>query len=755
MSAHLSRQGERDHAVVSTTRRVSSRRVVVAFIALVGASAACTSPATPASSMPRAADTTPAPSASTVTPPNPNRMGTRRDDVVDTLFGQRVDDPFRWLEDGKSDEVARWTERQNERTRHELGAVKGRDKIHDRLRELLSIGVVTAPTVKRVDAKTLRYFWVSRDGDQNQMVVEYRDNQGPAKLLLDPNPMSSDGTTSLDWWFPSWDGKLVAYGLSQSGNEESTLHVRDVATGKDLPDQITRTRYASVAWLPDGKGFFYARYPAKGTVPDGDEKYHRKIYFHQLGSDVEKDTLIFGEGRDKTDSPGVLISPNGRWLAIRVHQSWSRSEVYLIDRSKPGSKPVTVAAGVEALYDPILRDDALYIHTNDGAPKFKLVAVAPEKAGDRSAWKTIIAEGAHALQDVSILGKDLYAIWLRDAVSKVTRHSLDGAQKEEIQLPTMGAVDSVRGPIDGGEVFLDFTSFAVPPRVIRRDPTNGALSTWASVKGPFDPAQFEVAQHKARSSDNVEVPYFVLSKKGAKLDGTAPVLIHAYGGFNISLRPEFRRASLMFAERGGVVVVANLRGGGEYGEEWHRMGMREHKQNVFNDLYAVAGDIVATKIGARDRLAFWGGSNGGLLASVAITQRPEMWRAVISSVPLTDMIRFPKFLIAQLWMGEYGNPEKEQEFGWLYAYSPYHHVQPGKRYPATLFTTAESDSRVDPLHARKMAALLQENTGSEAPILLRVETKAGHGAGKPVHKQVAELTDAYAFLFQQLGLSAD
>ncbi|MFO0660785.1 MAG: prolyl oligopeptidase family serine peptidase [Polyangiaceae bacterium] len=677
-------------------------------------------------------------------------MGTRRDDVVDVLFGHKVEDPYRWLEDGKSEEVAKWTERQNARTKQVLGAYEGRQKIHDRLRELLAIGVVTAPTVKRVDAKTLRYFWVSREGDQNQMVVQYRDNDGAAHMLLDPNPMSSDGTVSLDWWFPSWDGKLVAYGLSQSGSEESTLHIRDVATGKDLPDQITRTRYASVAWLPDGKGFYYARYPAKGSVAEGDEKYYRKIFFHKLGADPDKDELVWGEGREKTDSPGVLISPNGRWLAIRVHQSWSRSEVYLIDRSKAGSKPITVAAGTEALYDPILRDDLLYIHTNDGAPKFKLVAVAPEKAGDRSAWKTLIPEGQHALQDVSVLGKDLYAIWLRDAVSHVTRHGLDGVQHEEIKLPTMGAVDSVRGPIDGGEVFLDFTSFAVPPTVMRRDPKTGSLSTWASVKGPFDPSLFEVAQFKATSSDKTEVPYFVLSKKGAPKDGTAPVLIHAYGGFNISLRPELRRASLMFAERGGVVVVANLRGGGEYGEEWHKQGMREHKQNVFNDLYAVAGDISERKIGAKDRLAFWGGSNGGLLASVAVTQRPELWKAVISAVPLTDMVRFPKFLIAQLWVGEYGNPEKESELAWLLGYSPYHHVKSGTKYPATLFTTAESDSRVDPLHARKMAALLQESTGSEAPILLRVETKAGHGAGKPVHKQVEELTDAYSFLFQQL-----
>ena len=684
----------------------------------------------------------------------PPPVATLAERVVDEIFGERVEDPYRWLEDGASPAVAAWTDAQNARTRAYLDAFPGRDRIHARLRDLLQIGLVTAPEVRVAKDGTTRYFHLARAAGQNQHVLYVREGvSGTSRTLVDPNPLSPDGTTALDWHYESWDGRLVAYGLSEGGSEDSTLYVRDVATGADLPDVIARARFASVAWLPSGEGFYYSRYPEKGAVPPGDERYHRHIHFHRLGTDPAKDPLVFGEGREKTDSPSVAISPNGRWLVVYVHQSWSRAEVWLLDLEKGGA-PVPIVTGVEALTYPHLEDDRLVLVTNDGSPRFRVDVLPLDGGVDPSRRRTLIAESDDVLQDVSIVGGSLYAIYLRDVTSRVVRFDRDGTFVREIPLPGLGAVDSVRGPLRGGEAFVDYTSFDTPPTVLRVDEASGDVAVWAKVDARFDASAFHVRQRKTRSKDGTLVPYFVVSRRDRADDGTAPVLIHAYGGFNISLRPELRRASIYFLEAGGVVVVANLRGGGELGESWHRAGMREAKQNVFDDLFAVAEDVAAAKIGARDRLSFWGGSNGGLLAAVAVVQRPDLFRAVVSAVPLTDMVRFPRFLIARMWTGEYGDPAKEDEFRWLYAYSPYHHVEDGRAYPAVLFTTAESDTRVDPMHARKMAARLQAATSSDEPVVLRVETRAGHGAGKPVSKQVEELTDVFSFLFAELGMSA-
>ena len=699
------------------------------------------------------------PSARSLVPPPPS---TRREDVVDNFHGHAVPDPYRWLEDGTCAEVRAWSAEQTARTE---GVLKGRPEyaaLHARLEALLRIGTVEAPLpVSRRDGTTL-YFYRRQGPAQDQPVLYVRQGlTGEDRALVDPNQMSEDGTVSLDWWSPSWDGGLLAYGLSEGGDENSTLRVLDVATGQSLgpTEVIPRARYASIAWLPDGSGFYYSRFPEKGSVPAGEEAYHKRIYEHRIGRDADADPLIFGAGRPMTDTPSVEISPNGRWLVVSVHRGWSRRELHVLDRSQgEGARWIPIAAPQEdAIFESIILDDHLLVRTNDGAPTYRLYridldAASETKAAPRSRWREIIPPGKDVLASVSAVGGDVFAVFIVDARSVVRRYAGDGTPKGEIPLPTLGTVPDVLGEWNGREAFFSFTSFAVPAMVFRVDLAEGAPRLWAEVKPPIDPAEFVVTQERALSRDGTSIPMFVSHRRGLARDGSAPALLGGYGGFNISQMPSWSGARYAFLERGGVAVTANLRGGGEYGEAWHRAGMLARKQNVFDDVIAVAEHLIASKLTSSERLAILGGSNGGLLVGAAITQRPELFRAAVCMVPLLDMIRYHRFLIARLWIPEYGSADDPEQFGWLHAYSPYHQVKPGTRYPAVLFSTAEGDTRVDPLHARKMAALLQAETGSERPVLLRIESRAGHGAGKPISKRVDESALVYTFLLWQLGL---
>jgi len=664
-----------------------------------------------------------------------------------------VSDPYRWLENGESDEVRKWTDEQNVLTRRVLDRVRDRDKLHDRLSELLSIGTLTAPVVRRLQKGRLRYFYTRRDGEQNQPILYVRDGiRGADQALVDPNVLAPDGTTALDWWSPSNDGKLLAFGLSQNGDEESTLYLRDVDKKEDLPDKIDRTRFASIAWLPDSKSFYYTRHPRKGTVPEGEEPYHRTIFSHKIGDDPEKDAYVFGKGRKITDWPGIEVSPNGRWLVVTVHQEWTKNELYIKDlHNKTGAGFTPLAVGVDARFVPTVRNDVIYIRSNDGAPRYKLYAVDPKRP-ERPHWKEILAERTDVLDSATVVGSDVIATYLADASSKILRFSLTGQEKGEVELPTLGSSSGTSGRWDGDEAFYDFSSFAVPPTVYRLDLRSGKSEVWEAIEAPIDATAFQIERIRGTSKDGTKVPLFVVHKKGLIKDGATPTLLTGYGGFATNVVPTFTRSSYLLLERGGILAVANLRGGGEFGEHWHRDGMRDKKQNVFDDAVAAASELVASRYTDPAHLAVMGGSNGGLLVGALITQRPSLFRAAVCSVPLLDMLRYHKFRIARLWTPEYGSPDDPREFEWLYAYSPYHHVRAGTQYPAVLFTTAESDSRVDPLHARKMTAALQAATTSEHPILLRVETKAGHGAGKPKSKVVEELTDVYSFLFAELDV---
>ena len=678
----------------------------------------------------------------------PDYPATKKDNVVEKLHGVEVADPYRWLENADSPATKEWTEKQNALTRRTLEKLPGRDKIHDRLSTLLEIGTLGTPAPVKG-----KYFYTKRDGKQNQAILYVREGlDGKDRVLVDPNALAADGTITLDWWFPSRDAALLAYGLSSNGNELSTLHVLDVKTGKELTDTIERTRACSLAWLPDGTGFYYTRYPKPGDVAKGEETYHRHVFFHQLGDDPAKDKEVWGKGRPKEDWPTVTLSPNGQWLFVTAQKGWAKNEVFFKNRfTRLESEFAPLVQNVEALFHITARNDRFYVHTNDQAPRYRLYEVDPTKPG-RQNWKEIIPEGKDVLEGIAAIGDGLIAMYSHNATARLELVDKSGKSLQGIKLPTLGSVAGLGGEWDGSELLFGFQSFTVPPSVYRFDLKTKESSLWGQVKADIDFDKYTVEQVTYPSKDKTPITMFLAHKKGIEKDGTNPTLLTGYGGFNIALTPTFNASRFLFLERGGVFAVANLRGGSEYGEDWHKAGMLGKKQNVFDDFIAAAEWLINEKYTSRDKLAIQGGSNGGLLVGAAMTQRPDLFRAVVCQVPLLDMVRYHKFLIARLWIAEYGSPDDAQQFKWLYAYSPYHHVKDGTAYPATLLMAAESDTRVDALHARKMAARLQAATSSDAPILLRIETKAGHGAGKPRAKVVEELTDVYSFLFWQLGM---
>jgi prolyl oligopeptidase len=671
--------------------------------------------------------------------------------LEETLQGVKIVDNYRWLEDGKTPETQKWVAEEMAYTRGVLDPLPGRDAIHKRLTELLSIGSLTQP---EIGGKY--YFYTRREGMQNQPVLYVREGvDGRDRVLVDANQLAADGTIALDWYQPSENGKYLAYGTSPSGSEMSTLHIIETKTGTALPDTIERTRAASIAWRLDNSGFYYTRYPKKGDVPDGQEMYNRHVFYHELGTDPVTDPPIFGEGRDPEDWPSVSLDNDGRLLLITVAQGWTKSELFLMDL-KAGTPPTRITTGKNFLYSGSAYNGRLYIVTNEDAPRYR-VFVTEAGNYERDDWKEIIPQTGSVLQGAAVWGGKLFTQYEQNATSQLKIFDLEGKNVQEVALPGLGTVFGSDGKWDRDEIFYGFLSFTVPPRVYRYDLKSGATSQWAKVDAPsIDPAAYEVNQEWYHSKDGTRVPMFIVNKKGLKKDGHNPTLFTAYGGFNVSLTPSFSRTAYLWMEHGGVYAVANLRGGAEFGEDWHRAGMLDKKQNVFDDMIAGAEHLIAEKYTDKDHLAIQGGSNGGLLMGAMITQRPELFRAVVCQVPLLDMLRYQNFQIAKLWIPEYGSSDNPEQFKWLYAYSPYHHVKAGTEYPAILFMTADTDTRVDPMHAKKMAAEMQteaKNGSSKTrPILLRIESKAGHGAGKPVTKQIEEFTDVYSFLFWQLGV---
>jgi prolyl oligopeptidase len=671
--------------------------------------------------------------------------------VEDTVQGHKIVDSYRYLEDTNNPDTQLFVEQELAYTRSLLDPLPGRDKINARLAQLLSIGSLGIP-----EFGGKYYFHTRRDAGQNQPILYVREGlKGEDRVLLDINKLSADGTVALDWWYASDEGKYIAYGTSPNGSEESTLRIIETATGKALPDAIEGTRFISLAWLKDSTGFYYTRHPKKGDVPAGEEVYHNKVFYHRLGTDPAKDPLIFGERPNPQDIPTVALSDDNRWLLINVEVGWTKTEMYLLDLQSK-APPVEMTVAKNFLYGAEIFQGKLYITSNEDAPHYR-VFVADAANPKREHWKELIPETDAVLQNASVTGGKLFLQYEHNVASELKLFSLEGKKLADIPQPAIGNVFTANGRYDRDELFFGFQSFTVPPSIYRYDLISNSSSLWASVDAPsIDPSAYDVRQEWYTSKDGTKVPMFIVSKKGLVRNGKNPTLLTGYGGFNVSNSPTFSRSTYLWMEHGGVYAVANLRGGAEFGEEWHRAGMLEKKQNVFDDFIAAAEYLIAQKYTDRDHLAITGGSNGGLLMGAMITQRPDLFRAVVCQVPLLDMLRYQNFQIAKLWIPEYGSADDPKQFDWLYAYSPYHHVKSGAEYPAILFMTADTDTRVDPMHAKKMAALLQaeakNGASQERPILLRIETKAGHGQGKPVAKQVEDSTDMYSFLFWQLGM---
>jgi prolyl oligopeptidase len=669
----------------------------------------------------------------------------RANGVTELLHGVEIYDPYRWLEDETDLAVQRWTEAQDARARSYLRAIPGRAQLRRRVGQLLNVGSVGCP----VQCKA-RLFYTRQAPGQNQPTIRMRV-RSRERLVLDPNRLSADGTVALDWWYPSPDGRLIAYGLSVAGDEQSTLYVRHVSSGKDLADRLVRTRAASVAWTRDGSGFYYTRYPEPGSVPAGEEHYHRRVVLHRLGDDQALDSEVFAPAHPEA-WPNVSVSAEGRYLLIVVSHGWSRSDVFFMDllATQPSVQPIV--EGDDALYDGEIFGDTLYLHTNAGAPKYRILAVDLTDPR-REAWREIVPESDAVLDAFGVAAGHLVLHELIDATSRLSLRQLDGTSVGPIPLPGMGSVTGIGGEPHGDSVYYGFTSFAVPTAAYAFRPAQPAPELVASPRVPSWLASLDavVEQVWYTSRDGTRISMFLMHRSDVLPDGQRPTLLTGYGGFNVSRTPGYAPTALTWVERGGVWALPNLRGGGEYGEDWHRAGMLERKQNVFDDFIAAAQWLVEQRYTRPERLAISGGSNGGLLVGAVLTQCPELFRAVVCAVPLLDMLRYHLFRIARLWVPEYGSAEDAEQFRWLLAYSPYHRVRDGVAYPAVLLTTGEQDSRVDPLHARKMAARLQAASTSERPILLRVESRAGHGAGKPLALLAEEQADVLAFLSEQLS----
>ncbi|MBA9004094.1 prolyl oligopeptidase family serine peptidase [Thermomonospora cellulosilytica] len=687
-----------------------------------------------------------------------------RQDIVDDLHGHRIPDPYRWLEDPASPETKSWLAAQDELLRSVLEGLPGRDRLRGRIAELLRAGGV-GPPIWRGE----RRFFTRRTADQEHAVLYTVDPDGAERVLIDPMEINPDGTTTLDSWQPDLEGRLLAYMISHGGDEESLLYVLDVATGERIEGPIDRTRHSPIAWLParDGEppAFYYVRRLPPGAVPEDETQYHRRVYLHRVGADPEtEDVLVFGEGMDKTNYYSVAVSRDGRWLTVSASQGTApRNDLWIADLAEsapqaPALKPVQV--GVDAETWLYVRNGRCYVSTDRDAPRGRLCVTDPQTP-EYESWRELIGEDPEAvLTDYAVLdGPELdrpllLAGWTRHAISEITVHDLEtGERLGQVPVPGLGSIGGlVTRPEGGHEVWFSYTDNTHPVSIRRYDALTGQTSLWASAPGTVDVPEVETRQITYTSYDGTQVRMLVIAAPGDH--GPRPTILYGYGGFNISLTPAYSASVLAWAEAGGVYAIANLRGGSEEGEEWHRAGMRDRKQNVFDDFHAAAEKLIADGWTTREKLGVSGGSNGGLLVGAAITQRPDLYAAAVCSAPLLDMVRYERFGLGQTWNDEYGSAEIPEELEWLLAYSPYHHVREGVAYPATLFTVFDGDTRVDPLHARKMCAAMQHATASDAPVLLRNETEVGH-AGRAVSRTVNLAADTLSFLAAHTGLRLD
>ena len=674
---------------------------------------------------------------SPATKPIPKPPATRTDNVKETLHGVEVTDPYRWLEDQEAAETRAWIAAQNAYSDSVLSELPGVAGLKQRLTPLLKTDFIGTP-VERGG----RYFFSKRLAEQEQSILYVRNGlKGKDEVLIDPNPMSPDHTTSVQLAEVSDDGKMIIYRVRLGGEDETTLQAFDVETRKNLSDSFPRARYASIALTPDKSGLYYTKQTAGGP----------RVYYHKMGSDPAGDAEIFGTGYGIEKIVNSTLSLEGRYILYTVAygSAADRTELYFQDLSTKGPL-VTLVKDIPARFSGgRIVGDQLFLQTNWKAPKGRVLLVDLKSPAQEN-WREIIPESDTVLQGFNLVGGKLVATYSKDAISRARIFEPGGKLVREVSLPGIGAIGGFSGQWSSQEAFYSYTSFVVPTTIYRYDLAKGTQQVWSQLKVPVDAAKIEVKQVWYASKDGTKVPMFVVYPKAMKHDGSNPALLTGYGGFNVTQSPGFSARAVAWVQSGGIYAVANLRGGGEYGEEWHRAGMLGKKQNVFDDFIAAAEWLMANKYTSASKLAIRGGSNGGLLVGAALTQRPDLFAAVVCGYPLLDMVRYQKFLVARYWVPEYGSAENAEQFRYIYAYSPYHNVKAATKYPAVLFVTGDADTRVAPLHARKMAALMQATTGSERPILLRYDTKAGHSGGTPVSKQVDELAEELAFLFWQL-----
>ncbi|TDD31961.1 S9 family peptidase [Actinomadura sp. KC06] len=681
----------------------------------------------------------------------------RRQDIVEDIHGHRVADPYRWLEDPDAADTKAWLAAQEKLFRKVMDPLPAREGLRRRLGELLGAGSVGSPVWRGE-----RRFFTRRAPGQEHPVLYTAGPDGSERVLIDPIALDPDGTTTLDGWQPDKEGRRLAYQLSTGGDEESLLYVMDIASGERVEGPIDRARYSSIAWLPGGEAFYYTRRLPARDVPEGEEQYHRRVYLHRVGTEPDTDdVLIFGDGMDKTNYYGVSVSRDGRWLTVSASQGTApRNDLWIADlsASPPGSPELrAVQEGVDAATGlRVGRDGRAYVFTDRDAPRSRLCVTDPADPSYET-WRDLVPQDPEAvLTDFAILDDldrpVLLAGWTRHAISEITVHDLEtGARLGTVPTPGLGSIGGIiERPEGGHEAWFGYTDNVTPSSVMHYDARTGETTLWASTPGTVEVPDIETRQITYTSRDGTEVRMLVSSRPG--LSGPRPAVLYGYGGFNISLTPAYSASILAWVEAGGVYAVANLRGGSEEGEEWHRAGMRDRKQNVFDDFHAAAEKLIADGLTTPSQLAISGGSNGGLLVGAALTQRPELYRAVVCSAPLLDMARYERFGLGETWNDEYGRADDPEEFGWLIGYSPYHHVHAGTAYPAVLFTTFAGDTRVDPLHARKMCAALQHTTASESPVLLRDEPEVGH-AGRSVSRSIALMADTLAFMAAQTGLA--
>lgn len=663
-----------------------------------------------------------------------------RGDHTDDYFGTRVPDPYRWMEELESAQVSAWVEEQNALAEPFLRTSPGHAEIEERLNELWNYERFGVPW-----REGGWYFFTRNDGLQDQdvvLVTESLDTE--PRVLLDPNGFSEDATIALAGMSVSPDGRFLAFATSDGGTDWNTWHVREVATGRDLPDVVAFTKFTEASWLPSGAGFFYSRYPS-GPDGEGDGQAQVRIFFHGIGTSQEADELVYAVEDSDRRNPYGTVTEDGRYLVIEVSEGYDSNAVYYRDLGAPGGEVERLLDTWDGLYNFIgNQGPVFFFHTNKGAPRNRVVAIDIRSP---DAWEEILPQAEETLESASLVGGYLVGRYLRDASALVRISKADGTPVREVGLPGLGAVAGFGGRADDTETFFSFESYTVPPTIYRHDLDTGESTVFQEAQVDFDADAYVTVQEFFSSEDGTRVPMFITHRRDLERTGDTPTLLYGYGGFNISETPSFAVSRLVWLEMGGVLASANLRGGGEYGEDWHRAGTKAQKQNVFDDFIGAAQYLIQEEFTNPENLAVQGGSNGGLLVGAVLTQRPDLFAAALPAVGVLDMLRYhTASLNARQWSSDYGLSEDEADFRALFEYSPYHNVEEGTCYPPTLVTTADRDDRVVPWHSFKFGAALQHAQACENPILVRVETRAGHGAGKPTWMRIEEVADAWAFL---------